>query len=98
MSNDVFDTDRLKLSPAVTTLRLQFPISKCIGQFRENETDAFPNQEPSNYVFSRQQYRVKVYLIDDSEWEALKFWINNSSEECPLVYRDKWLSHGIGYV
>jgi len=97
LSNDVFGLEPSKLSPAVTTLQLQFPISKCIGQFREDETNFFPSQEPSNYVFTRQTYRVKVYLIYDDEWNALQYWINNSTETCPTTYEDKWKSRGIGY-
>lgn len=96
-SNVVGDLESIKLSPAVATLQLQFPISTCIGRFRENDTNTFPEPEPCNYVFSRQGYRVHVQLIDTKEWKALQKWMDNPVKKCNVGYQEKWLKNGIAY-
>jgi len=97
LTDDVFGLASVKLSPSVKTLQLRFPIAECIEAFRKDETRNFPEIEPSIYVFSRDQYRVNVSLVDNEEWSALMQWVKDPDLECPLNYRDKWLVNGIGY-
>ncbi len=97
ISDDVFGVEPLKLSPSVALLELQFPISECIGEFRENETNSFPVQEKTYCVFSRQNYRIKVHTVDFEEWEALQHWIKDPKQKCPEAYAEQWRLKGIGY-
>lgn len=97
MSDDVFGLDSIKISPSVRTIQLQFPIADCIGKFRENEANDFPEYEPCNYLFSRNQYRVKTQLVGAEEWELLQNCLANPNETFPAKYRDKWLSSGIAF-
>lgn len=97
LSVDMFGLDPLTLSPSVTTLKLEFPISKCIDQFRENETSNFPDQATSYYIINRDRYRVKAHLVDEKEWNSLHHWISNPKEECPIEYGQIWQARGICY-
>lgn len=96
-SNDIFGVEPLQLSPATRTLTLQFPIADCIGKFRDNETEHFPAQKETHYVFSRQNYRIEVFALEVNEWEALNQWIESPKNERPPAYADQWRLKGIGY-
>ncbi len=95
--DDIFGLNPIKPSPSLVTLQLQFPISTCIGLFRDSNQDEFPEPSQSNYIFSRDNYRVKVHLVNDEEWNAIQHWISNPSEDAPSAYHDSWLMKGIGY-
>ncbi len=96
-SNDIFGIESVKLSPSVTTLQLRFPIADCIGKFREDDFDSFPESQTSNYVFSRQRYFVRVHALDKEEFEMLENWIQDTSQDCPPRYIDSWRQKGIVY-
>ncbi len=97
LSSDLFEIEPVKLSPSVTLLKLKFSIADCIGQFRENEFDSIPKQQHTNYVFSRQRFRVRVNTLEIIEFETLQNWILNPSEECPSNQPNEWRLKGIVY-
>jgi hypothetical protein len=96
-TNDIFGIEPPKVSPSLRTLKLDFPISECIHRFRENEDVEFPDPKTSYHVITRQNYRVKVFLVDEEEWEALHDWIKNPEQECPQKYLRSWRMRGIVY-
>lgn len=96
-SDDIFGIQPAKLSPSVCTLQLKFPIADCIGNFRENDFNSFPETQITNYVFSRQRYFVRVHALGNTEFESLQNWIQSPNQDCPIAYRDSWRQKGIVY-
>jgi hypothetical protein len=92
-----FSQKSLKVSPAIVLLDLMYPVAECIGSFREETFTEFPESKNSHYVFTRQNYMVKVYNVGTTEFEALMMWKNESNSICPIEYQNKWEMIGVGY-
>jgi hypothetical protein len=80
-----------KQSPALRLLHLQFPIAECIGKFREGDATGFPEVNPTYYTFARMNYRVTVFPVSESEWQAL------TEKLFPQEFIEKWEYDGFIY-
>jgi hypothetical protein len=96
-SNDILNTNPVKISPAVKVLQLNFPIAECIHDFRKDKTNSFPEFQKTNYVFTRRNYCVEVEKITKNECDALQRWIQNKSENCPIEFEMDWTVKEICY-
>lgn len=89
-SKEPFPSTRLRLSPSVTTLQLNFPVAQHILSAREESLDALPDKETVNYVFTRDQYRVHVHSVSELEFKALDEWIQRPDQDCPTEFASEW--------
>jgi|GEM_PF-3960251 len=87
----------IRLSPAVQTLSIQFPIADIILEARKGQINDLPQKEIIHYVFVRDNYRVKSHRISETELEALQKWMNNSKLDCPVQFQNQWLLKRICY-
>ena len=94
---DTKSSNQLQISPAIVMLDLKFPVAECIGHFREDNFTSFPEPMISHYVFTRQNYMVKVYRLEDSEYQTLLDWKSGVLDSCPDTFRQKWEAIGVGY-
>jgi hypothetical protein len=94
---DTKSSNQLQVSPAIVILDLIFPVAECIGHFREDTFTEFPEPKVSHYVFTRQNYMVKVYRLEAEEFQALLKWKSGELGSCPEMYAQKWKAIGVLY-
>lgn len=97
MDNNFFSTAALKISPALKTLQLNFPIEAYIQKLKQGEPNDLEELKPTNYVFTRHDYVVKTHKMEDEAFHALQQWINSPSQKCPIEHQTHWKIKRICY-